>query len=231
MKKFLALLLVLVMAFSCVLVSCNKDNEDPENTSDDDDDFIGLGTGTGTGTGTSGTGVETGNTHTDFTWTDVNETVYVSVARLSVRTDTLVSEETYKGTITFGQSYKRIKYNAQWSLIEYDGGEYYVSSKYVTTDDGSVTFTNVDNKTVYVCAEKALNLREWTDASADADNIEVLVKRGVALTQTGVSKNGKWVRVSYESKTLYCSANYVSETAPTDDDTGSGTQDDTSNLG
>ena len=42
MKKFLALFLVLVMAFSCVLVSCNKDKGNNEDETGDDDDIIGT---------------------------------------------------------------------------------------------------------------------------------------------------------------------------------------------
>ena len=220
MKKFLALFLVLVMAFSCVLVSCNKNNEDPEGTSDEDDDFIGLGTGLGTGTGT-GTGngnlpAQTGNTHTDFTWTDdTNETlVYVMVGRLNVRSDTNTSSETYKATALFGESFKRIRYNAEWTQIDYNGSQYYVSSDYVTTDDGYVSFTNdTEESTVYVISE-ALNLRSGTYIFDGYDNLVVNLKKGDQLTRVATSKNGKWIKVKYQGTDKlyegYCNASYVS---------------------
>ncbi|MBQ7383274.1 MAG: hypothetical protein IJV72_00595 [Clostridia bacterium] len=213
MKKFLALFLVLVMAFSCILVSCKKnEEEEPEDT--EDDGFIGLGTyATTTGTG-DGDPVETGNTHTDFTWKEVNETVYVAVDRLSVRSDTRVAEDTWVATVNFGEKYTRVRYNSQWSEIEYNGEKRFVATQYVTTSDGSVVFNDMEDKTMYVSAEKSLNLRRWTDASSDADNIGVQLKRGAQVTLNGMSKNGTWARVKYNGVDYYCNAKYLSETEP-----------------
>ncbi len=220
MKKFLALFLVLVMAFSCILMSCKKE-EEGETEETEDDSFIGLGT---YGTTTGGEGeepVQTGNTHTDFTWTEVNETVYVAVDRLSVRSDTRVAEDTWKGTINFGESYKRTRYNSLWSEIEYAGDKYYVITPYVTTDDGSVTFNDMENKEMYVIADKTLNLRSWTHSGDDeytgkgVDNIKVQLKRGAKVVVNGLSKNGTWARVRYEGVDYYCSYRYLNENAPT----------------
>lgn len=219
MKKFLALFLVLAMAFSCILISCGKTDKDEDPDSSDDDDFLAINTNATTA-GSTTTGNPSGPA-SSYTWTDVDETVYVTVAKLTVRSDTIVNDSTYKATANFGESYKRIKYNAQWSLIDYKGSQYYVSSKYVTTDDGSITFSDTAETTIYANVEKTLNLRFWTDASDDT-NIGAIVKRGAELKQTGVSKNGNWVRVKFEDQTLYCSSAFVSTTKPSDETTAGG---------
>ncbi|MBO5415972.1 MAG: hypothetical protein J6A83_05015 [Clostridia bacterium] len=228
MKKFLALFLVLVIAFSCILVSCNKNEEgEPEDTEDDGGDFIGFGTyATTTGTGDGENPVQTGNTHTDFTWTDdtAGTLVYVAVPSLNVRDDTNTSEESYVASIKMGESFKRTRYNAQWTEIEYNGEKRFVSTQFITTNDGHVVFTALDApKKMYINAEKSLNIREWTDISAD--NVVVSVLRGVEIEQTHVSKDGKWAKVKFvytkenqktETYEGYCKLSYLSETKPTD---------------
>lgn len=227
MKKFLALFLVLVMAFSCILMSCKKEEEEqPEET--DDDSFIGLGTyGTTTGTGDGKAPVQTGNTHTDFTWTEdtAGTLVYVAVPSLNVRADTNTSEEAYVASVKMGESFKRTRYNAQWTEIEYNNEKCFVATEFITTKDGYVTFTALESpKKMYINAEKSLNIREWTDINAD--NVVVSVLRGVEIEQTHVSKDGKWAKVKFTytdkntNKTTeyvgYCKIAYLSDTKPTD---------------
>ncbi len=228
MKKFLALFLVLVMAFSCVLVSCNKDNGNNEDETGDDDDIIGIGTQP-TGTTTSGDGDTTPTddktTYTDFSWTDdtAGTMVYINVDRLNVRSDTSTTDATYRATALYGESYKRLKYNEHWTLIDYKGHEYYVKTEYVTTDDGSFVFTNdAEQTTVYVIASK-LRLRTNTYEDKKDGNVVLYANKGAELTRVATSKNGAWIRVNCtyipegetEPKTLeniYCGAEWVSTT-------------------
>lgn len=229
MKRFLALFLVLVLAFSVVLVSCKgKGDENPEETTDEEEDFVGIG-GTTAGSDTSSTTAPTGITHTDFTWTDdtAGAMVYIRIDKLNVRTDTFVDDSTYKGTAKFGESYKRIRYNDSWTQIEFGGGQYYVSTEFVTTDPGSVLFTDdAEPSTVYVDVDTTLFLRTSTftrTSSLYEGNIAFSVRRGVALTRIGVSQNGNWVKVKYEGddRVLYCNTAYVSTTQPGTETTGS----------
>lgn len=230
MKKFIALFLILVMAFSCILVSCDKNNDDAEEPSESEDD-LGFNpfvtTATGTGTGTNNT-TPIGTTHTDFEWTDdTNGTmIYVVVDGVSVRSDTNSSKDdsntTWRATANFGESYKRIRYNEYWTQIDYKGNQYYISSAYITTNNGKVSFTNdTAESTVYVIAA-SLTLRSSTYTGEGADNAVTYVAKGVELTRIATSADGSWikVRVTYTpvgetstvTKELYCKAEFVSTT-------------------
>ncbi|MBO7249997.1 MAG: hypothetical protein J6V42_01850 [Clostridia bacterium] len=222
MKKFIALFLVIVMALTCVLVACKKT---PEPIDDGDIDGEEGGFNGGGMTTTTTTKKPTGNTASDFTWTDdaQGSLVYVIVDGVSVRSDTNTSDDTFRHRANFGESYQRIKYNENWTLINYKGTEYYISSKYVTTDNGYITFTNdAEETTVYVTAASlALRTNTYTETGYD-DNIKTYVNKDAALTRVATSANGKWikVRVTYTpygateevTEVLCCKAEFVSAT-------------------
>lgn len=222
MKKFLALFLVLVMAFSCVLVSCgNKNNNNDADNTDDDDDIVGIGTQP-TGTTTSGNNGNGGST--SLTWTDdANGTmIYIQVQSLRVRTEPNPALEYALYEAKFNESYKRIKYNDEWTLIDYKGKEMYVATKYITTDKGYTAFTkDAEETTVYVSAY-SINLRSST-CTIDDSNVKTNKNKGDELIRVATSENGKWiiVRCTYtpagENQTpvteeLYCFAGNVSTT-------------------
>ena len=224
MKKFLALFLVLVMALSCVLVSCGKDGEDPNASTSDDGAWIAPSTQATTTAATTPEPVSTSKPSTEYTWTDdtASTTVYVRIDALYIRNDTLMDDKTIAGTAKFGDSFTRVKYNDQWTMISYNGKNCYVATAFITTDNGSVKFDDVAEKTMYINVEATLFLRTSTytknpDDTRYEDNIYSSVKRGVAVTQTGVSKNGNWARVKFEGRTLYCNTAYLSDTVPSDD--------------
>lgn len=219
MKKFLALFLVLVMAFSCVLVSCNtkdKDN-DPDNT-EDDDDIVGIGTLPSGGT-TSGSG--TGNNNVSLTWVDdANGTmIYVMVQSLRVRSEANYDSDTALYEAKFNESYKRIKYNDEWTLIDYKGKEMYVATKYITTDKGYTAFTNDETETTVYVSSYSLNLRSST-CTADDTNVKTDKVKGDELVRIATSENGKWIKVRCTyipfgqetpvTEELYCFAGNVS---------------------
>lgn len=220
MKKFLALFLVLVMAFSCVLVSCgNKNkNNDADDTGDDDDDIVGIGT-LPTGTTTSGSG--NGGNSTSLTWVDdANGTmIYIMVQSLRVRSEPNYENSTALYEAKFNESYKRIKYNDEWTLIDYKGKEMYVSSKYITTDKGYTAFTKDETETTVYVSSYSLNLRSST-CTTDDTNVKTDKKKGDELTRVATSENGKWiiVRCTYTpfgqetpvTEELYCFAGNVS---------------------
>ncbi len=233
MKRFLALFLVLVLAFSCILVSCNKKNEpDDEEGEDSGEGFIGISTTTAAPVTLDPASPElpSSGTATDYEWTDDTNgsMVYVVVDGVSVRTDTNTAPDTYRNKANFGESYKRIKYNDVWTLIDYKGNQYYIATKYVTTDNGYVTFTeDAEETTVYVIASSlALRTNTYTDVDDDnkpyTGNIRTYVAYGVEMTKVATSANGKWikVRVTYKpsenadpvTEVLCCKAEWVSTT-------------------
>lgn len=66
-----------------------------------------------------------------------------------------------------------------------------------------------ETNTYYTTA--GVNLR--ADCSTEAD-VAGTVLQGVQLEGTGISEDGKWVRVNYNGQTVYVSADFVTTTAP-----------------
>lgn len=222
MKKFLALFLVLIMAFSCILVSCanNGNDNDADSTDDNDDDIVGIGTQP---TGTTTSGSNNGN-NVSTVWIDDAEgtMIYVMVQSLRVRSepDTKLDYALYEAK--FNESYKRIKYNDEWTLIDYKGKEMYVATKYITTDKGYTAFTNDETETTVYVSSYSLNLRSST-CTIDDTNVKTNKNKGDELVRIATSENGKWIKVrctytpAGENKTpvteeLYCFAGSVSAT-------------------
>ena len=237
MKRFLALFLVLILAFSCILVSCNKKNEPVEDDEDNaGEGFIGISATTAATTFDP----NGANTNTDFSWTDDENgtTVYVRAAALWLRSDTNTVDDSNKmKSVEFGQALKRIKYNDTWTLVQLDQDQYYVKTAYITSDAGSVLFTPDAEKTTVYVTEESLFLRTSTlyklGTEKYTNNIGATVNKGTALTRVATSQNGMWIRVEYtyttednQTKTipLYCNTDYTSATAPgssTPDNSGS----------
>ena len=223
MKKFLALFLVLIMALSCALVACSKDKDKTDSGESDDEDEIGIiGGYTTTASTTTGNGAQNAP---NLTWNEAAGDVYVVTGAVNVRSAANYEDNSVVATAKFGEKLTRIKYNDLWTVVSYGDVECYVATKYLTADKGEVTFTDVTPKTVYVNVEKTMNLRTYPYyIQNDDSNIYTSVKSGQELTQTGVSENGKWIRVTYtytpEGKTeavtaiCYCRPANVSDTKP-----------------
>ena len=234
MKRFFALFLVLVLAFSCILVSCKKDEPVEDDGEDDGDSFIGINVTTAPTT----LDPNGGNTSADFTWTDDENgtTVYVRAVALNLRSDTNLSDATLVDTAEFGQSFKRVKYNDVWTLVQVDQDQYYVKTSFITTDPGSVIFNTEEPTTVYVTKD-SLFLRTSTlykvGTERYEDNIGATVQKGAALTRVATSQNGMWIRVEYtdpqtnKTLTLYCNTDYTSATVPGSSEPDNSTPSDT----
>jgi uncharacterized protein YgiM (DUF1202 family) len=235
MKKFLALFLVLVMALTCVLVSCKKNagtGDDTTTTAEEGWMTPPPSTTTAPAATTPAVTTAPDKPSTDYTWTadTAGTTVYVRIDVLNVRSDTIIKDTTVVGQIKFGESFTRVKYNDQWTVISYKGAERYVSTAYITTDSGSVVFEVVEEKSMYINVEATLNLRSSTyhtnpDGTTFTDNILVPLKRAVVVTKLQESKNGSWAKVKYvytndegETETYigYCNTSYLSEVHPDD---------------
>ena len=111
--------------------------------------------------------------------------------------------------------------------LEIDGEILYVNTEYLTTDDGFVVFDDID-KTIYAVntvSASGVFVYSYTDDAEEARC--TVVKHGVALQATGLSKNGKWYRINFtytdengkqvtlENLYIY-NGKYVSDTAPTE---------------
>lgn len=236
MKRFFALFLVLVFVLTAAfaLTSCKKDKQDDGNDVPDDGDLVGMMNTTAASTTDASTTVATDDkTAEDYTWTDdANGTaVYVRVLALNVRKDANYSAAK-AGEVKFGESYTRVKYNDEWTVISYKGNNCYVATRFLTTDSGAVTFDKVEDKTMYIDVNNTLFLRNSpyfetnTDGSRYEDNIILTLKRGAEVKQTGISKNGEYAKITFtytdnadKQVTVegYCHASFLSENVPSSD--------------
>ena len=143
------------------------------------------------------------------TFTEVNETVYVTVEMVNIRSEAKVTATNVVGTGFLGNSFTRVKYSESWSVILYDGEEAYISSDCLSTTDptkSDVEFDPID-KTVYVTTSK-LNLRL---SPKDDGIIHALAEKDQALVAIGISKDGKWYKITYGEKTVYASADCLDD--------------------
>ena len=236
MKKLLCILLALLMIASVALVACDKD-EEPDLDND-------LGLGLDNTPSDSDDATESDDTAVTepvtYEFQDVNETVYVqNCVKVNVRSTPTTAGNNVVGSVEFGAQYKRVKYNAQWSGLEVNGEILYVNTYFLTTSPAEVVFemkedtpsviyvTNIDADTG---AAGNLNLRTFTSTNPDSSfhpngNVGTVAKHGAALTVTGISNDGHWYRVDFNTtddngqpktiKNLYVyNGKYVTTTAP-----------------
>ena len=213
MKKNLKPVLAVMgasLAFSIIftgLVSC-------DNTSSGDDESTTLPS-INDSVDPDGTTADPSASSDDVTtedpnvYTEVDETVYVSVAQVNIRSAAKVSANNVIGTGFFGNSFKRVKYSTNWSVILYDGEEAYISSDCLSLSDPSkinVEFTAVD-KTVYVTTDK-LNLRL---TPSNEGTIQAIASKDQALVAIGISTDNKWYKINYNETTVYASADCLTD--------------------
>ena len=236
MKKLLCLLLALLMIASVALVACGDKDEDPVDTDEDFDFIPSQNTGTGTGSDTTKT-----EEPASYTFEDVDQTVYIqNCVQANVRsTPSASNKNNIVASVDFGAQYKRVKYNEVWSGIEVDGEILYINTYFLTTKADEVVFemkegtpavlyvTNIDPNTGDV---GNLYLRTFTSTTPDSDfhplgNVGAVAKHGAKLNVTGISADGHWYRVDFDTtdtngqpktiKNLYVyNGRYVTETNP-----------------
>ena len=148
---------------------------------------------------------------TSAEWIEVNETVYVTVDSVNLRKGPGKNYDVV-GIATKGDSFTRVKYRGDWSLLVKDGEEVYISSDCLSTTDPTevaLVFNPIDT-TLVVNVESA-NLRS---APSTESEIKAVVTKDTELVAIGVSVDGKWYKISYvnpqnETQTLYVSASVV----------------------
>ena len=198
-KKILTILLAGLMAMSAI--SCGEPsvnpNENPNGTSGP----------TGT-TGTTGTTQPPVNTDQYIT---ANDVVYAVVNNLNLRTAPSTSASAPK-QVAFATELVRVKYNSNWTVVNYDGAEYYVSTAYLTTDDiAAKKFTPHAEKEMY--ATEAVKVRLYPTTHAElskAEHILKTLKANDAVTVVGTGTG--WYQVKIDGKLYYVAASYLSTT-------------------
>lgn len=243
MKKLVSLLLVLLLIGSVALVAC--DNTDDPNYNDDlafnDDPTNGENNENNENNNNENNNNENNNNENNnnqYTFTDVEETVYVqNCVQVNIRTTPdASSKDNLAGVVDFGQEFKRVKYNEMWSGIEVDGEIFYLNTYFLVDKPNEVVFTDT-TKTIYATNIDPNNgdkgtvyLRTFTSTSPDPEfypdgNVGAVAKHGAPLQVTGLSTDGKWYRVDFTYteedgttktvKNLYVyNGKYVTETNP-----------------
>lgn len=215
--------LALSISFTA-FVGCNKQPGGDES-SDDSSSLPSIYDSTGDSADSTSESTPTESSsepETQPTFTDVNETVYVTGDTVYIRNAPKVSDTTVAGYGFFGDSYKRVKYSEDWSVILIDGEEYYISSYYVSKTDPSaasanLTFTAID-KTVTITTSYA-NLRVSPSTGA---TIKYTLEKGTQLVAIGISSDNNWYKINYTETSgaetvVYIHTSVVASPQDTDD--------------
>ena len=218
MKKTLITLLAILTIASVSLAACGKDgNGDDSDTTPDD---LVVPDYTGTVETTSDTEAETTTEPVVYTWETKSDTVYV-LFEANLRKEPSMSA-TAIDTAKYGKSLSRVAVSSDgsWNKVLFDGVECYIYAPLTTNNAKEVTFTEVDDKEVYINVDETMFLRT-TPCYYDGfeANLGEVVKRGDKLIQTGINEEGNWARVELNGKTYYCRPRYLSDSVPSESDT------------
>ncbi len=123
--------------------------------------------------------------------------------------ETADAEGTKIADLPLGTRLEPLGTEGDFTKVSYEGEERYIETRYTVASDGSVVYDPITEQ-VTVTNDAGANLRTFPDATeASAHNIHVNVPKGTTLNCTGISRNGRWLRIDYEGRTLYCLANLV----------------------
>lgn len=208
-KRILALLLAGILTAS--MTSCFNRDDNPEETS-----------GSNTEEVLTRAPNDSGNTtQAQETWTEVEDTVYTTTDNLTLRTDVNSNEGTVK--VNKLVELTRTAYSTKWSRVEYNGGVYYVSNSYITSDDiYGKALTPCSDTLMYVITD-GLNVR--TLASSNSTISPSVGSLKLNETVTVVATGDNWCRIKYldedsgETVERYVSAKYLSKQPYEDPDT------------
>ncbi|MBR2907605.1 MAG: SH3 domain-containing protein [Clostridia bacterium] len=132
---------------------------------------------------------------TGMKFTQVDEIVYVNVKLVNVRLEPSMTTDSVVYVAYKGESFRRIWYNPEWSVILYDGQPLYVSSDYLSTEDPNVVRMNFIelNQTLTVMTN-VVNIRDLPSYDAQIIGGATMRQR---LKATGISEDGEWYRIDY----------------------------------
>jgi len=132
--------------------------------------------------------------------------VNISSGSLNLRASASTDSEVLT-SIPNGQSLTVSELKSGWAKVTYNGKTGYVSSEYLSAEGSSAksTSSNSGKKAVVKMSNGSLNLR--ASASTDA---EVLCQIANGETLTVSETKSGWAKVTYDGKTGYVSAEYLS---------------------
>ncbi len=135
---------------------------------------------------------------TQVAYTAVDDYVYVSTASAAVK---LVSDVTQTKNLAQLTELHRVGKASNWCKVEYEGQEYYIRTKMLTTDDiGEKTFTACE-KTLYNMGD--VNIRKYA-SSNDTFSTRLTTVKGnaIAISVIAQSELKGWskVKVTVEGK-------------------------------
>ncbi len=148
----------------------------------------------------------------EFVQITPSEIVYVTTEALNLRTEPSMNGQVVT-KLSFGTKLERIAKNeAGWSVVVYEGKQYYLSSDYVTTEDitGSsfVALDEAVNKTVTADVLKK-RTSPWMDPTDE--NVAAYLNKGATVKCVAISPDGHWYRIQdTDGQYYYVGAKYLS---------------------
>lgn len=126
------------------------------------------------------------------TWKEVDDQVYVTVEKLQLRVETASAVGAVE--VSGATKLHRVKTSAAWSLVEYNGKQYYARNDSLTTDDlTGDSFTTCTETKMYVT--EAVNIRKYASSTAAISTKIDALKVNDEVTV--VAKGDKWVKIKY----------------------------------
>ncbi len=197
-KRIVALLLAGLLTAS--LVACTTTQERPNN---------------GDGGTEQYTPTNPGDPSVTLTWTDVNETVYVTAAM----TLTGVENTGETTTVRLLDKLQRVRVgtgtNTQ-SIVVKDGKQYYAATKNLTPNDllGENFNTLATPKIMYV-AEQKLNIRKYASSESFSTIITTLEMNNTVKV---IAVGGEWSMIEHSGSNCFVFSECLSETEVVDPD-------------
>ena len=166
---------------------------------------------------TDGTQENLGLIVSENVWRERNDTIYAKGPfTLKLQPDnSFIENDTIE--VSMGKELQRISTNGTWNKVKYNGREYYIKSKYTTTNKDFITFEKdtiqddfvaSNTKTVYAREGLKLYICPCKDTIMEAHSVQW----NVEMTQTEVNKTGDWIKVRYGNQEYYCDINDISYT-------------------
>ena len=126
-------------------------------------------------------------------YTAVDDVVYVSAASASLK---LASDVTQTKNLSQLTELHRIGKSTNWCKVEYDGAEYYIQTKTITTDDiGEKTFTALETpQTLYNIG--TVNVRKYASSDNNfSDKLATTGEAAIPVTVIAQSQLKGWSKV------------------------------------